>query len=123
MKVQIRNMGGSAVELKTAGPREMLAALGTLLTGQTMIVETPSENEIRIQAVSDSTHLHLVGENDLSADLIERVKRHEGFSSTVYKDSLGYPTIGYVTEWNLSRLSRCQRSMRLISSLRTSNLL
>ena len=28
-------------------------------------------------------------------DLIERVKRHEGFSSTVYKDSLGYPTIGY----------------------------
>lgn len=57
MKVQIRNMGESAVELKTMGPKEMMAALGTLLTKQSTIVETPSENEIRVQEVKEPTNL------------------------------------------------------------------
>ena len=58
MKVQIRNMGESAVELNLMGPREMLASLGALITGQAMILDTPNEeNEIRVQAVKEPENL------------------------------------------------------------------
>ena len=33
--------------------------------------------------------------NDLSTELIQRVKRHEGFSAEPYVDSLGHITFGY----------------------------
>ena len=57
MKVQIRNMGEDGIDLEVMGPKEMMAALGTLLTGQTMFVSTPSENEIRVQAVEEPENL------------------------------------------------------------------
>jgi lysozyme len=36
-------------------------------------------------------------------NLVERIKESEGFSSDVYDDSLGYPTIGFGTKLPLSK--------------------
>jgi len=40
----------------------------------------------------------------MSDDLIERIKDDEGFRGNVYKDSLGYDTVGYGTKMPITKL-------------------
>ena len=72
MKVQIRNMDGEdGIVLEVMGPKEMMAALGALITGQAMIIDTSGENEIRVRTIKEPTNLAGTQPPDLSEEEIK----------------------------------------------------
>ena len=50
-------------------------------------------------------------------DLIERIKKHEGFSSIPYTDSEGNLTIGYGRNLDANGISREEATMMLLSDI------